>query len=162
MNRPMEHLTSDMLVAYAAGKLDLADAAAADRHLAGCEGCMSLAAEQTALWKALDAWEAPAVSTDFDRRLYRRIREEVSLSWWQRALETLRPLPLRQVVSLAAAGCLLLVASIFVQRPVQISPIKGSDQTVRVDQVESTLDDLDLLHQFGTPEKVETPHSEKM
>jgi len=84
MNCPMESHNPEMLVAYAAGELDAATAEAFERHMAECAGCRSVAGEQTALWKALDAWEAPPVSLDFDRRLYRRIDEEAGVSWRQR------------------------------------------------------------------------------
>ena len=101
-----------MLMAYAAGTLDPSTAAALEQHLAVCAACRSLADEQIAMWKALDIWEAPSVSPDFDRRLYSRIDSEVRLSWWERLARPFRPMPLRQTLPLAASACLLLMAGL--------------------------------------------------
>src|SRR5580698_2996846 len=160
MNCPMEDQNSETLVAYAAGELDGEAAAAIERHLRGCPACRLMAAEQTALWNTLDIWEAPPVSPDFDRRLYRRIRDEVRLSWWERLSRPFRPMPLRQALPLAATACLLVIASFLVQQPDKLAPSYPRGEVVRADQVERTLDDLELLRQFGTANQAEASHSE--
>ena len=66
-----------MLLAHTSRKLDAERAAVLEEHLANCPACREYAAAQFAVWEALDAWEAPEVSADFDRRLYARIDEEV-------------------------------------------------------------------------------------
>jgi len=162
MNCPMEHRKPETLVAYAAGELDGETAASIERHLRVCPGCRLWVAEQAALWKTLDIWEAPAVSADFDRRLYRRVAGEVRLSWWERLTRTLRPMPLRQILPLAATACLLLIASFLVQQPDQLAPPHPGAGLVRADQVERTLDDLELLRQFGAGNQVEAPHADTM
>jgi anti-sigma factor RsiW len=162
MNCPMEDRNSETLVAYAAGELDRETAASIERHLSVCQACRSTAAEQAALWNTLDTWEAPPVSSDFDRRLYRRIREEVRLSWWERLSRAFRPMPLRQALPLLATACLLLIASFLVRQPDRIAPSRPSSEVVRADQVERTLDDLELLRQFGTASQAETPHADTM
>lgn len=158
----MEMGNPELLVAYAAGQLDLEAKMKLERHLAGCPKCRSLAAEQAALWKALDAWEAPPVSPDFDRRLYRRIHEEVRHSWWERVSRPFRPMPLRQALPLTATACLLLMASLLVKHPGNLHPVEPRAETVRVEQVERTLDDLELLDQFSTPGQVESTGSGTM
>jgi anti-sigma factor RsiW len=162
MNCPMEDRNPEKLVAYAAGELDRETAAAVERHLSVCPACRSLAAEQAALWNTLDIWEAPPVSPEFDRRLYRRIRDEVRLSWWERLSRPFRPMPLRQALPLVATACLLLIASFLVQQPDKLDPVQPSGEVVRADQVERTLDDLELLRQFGTANQAETPPSDTM
>ena len=162
MNCPMETGNSELLVAYAGGELNLEAEAALERHLAACTACRSLAAEQAALWKALDGWEAPPISPDFDRRLYRRIREEVRFSWWERVSRPFRPMPLRQALPLTATACLLLMASLLVKHPGNLRPVEPRSETVRVEQVERTLDDLELLHQFGMPSPAESNQSGTM
>ena len=72
--------------------------------------------------EALDAWEAMPVSTDFDRRLYRRIEEEKArATWWSRLVRPFRPMfeaPLMsRSVPLAAAACLLVLAGVILERP---------------------------------------------
>jgi anti-sigma factor RsiW len=162
MNCPMEDRNPEKLVAYAAGELDRETAAAIERHLSVCPACRSLAAEQAALWNTLDIWEAPPVSSEFDRRLYRRIRDEVRLSWWERLSRPFRPMPLRQALPLGAAACLLVIASFLVQQPDKLAPVQPSSEVVQADQVERTLDDLELLRQFGTANQAETPPFDTM
>jgi len=162
MNCPMEDRHSETLVAYAAGELDRETAAAIERHLSVCPACRSMAAEQAALWNTLDIWEAPPVSSDFDRRLYGRIRNEARLSWWERLSRPFRPMPLRQALPLAATTCLLVIASFLVQQPDKLAPVQPSSEVVQADQVERTLDDLELLRQFGTANQAETPPFDTM
>jgi len=162
MNCPIANRNPGMLVAYAAGELDPGTAGALKRHLDGCAACRSMAADQTAVWKALDAFEAPAVSPDFDRRLYRRIDEGLRRWWWERLTRPFRPTPLRQVLPLTATAGLLLMAGLLLQHPGQIAPVAQRGQIVRADQVESTLDDLDLLRQFGTADSAESVHPDAM
>jgi anti-sigma factor RsiW len=137
------------LVEYAAGKLEPESAAAVESHLAECSRCHALASAQASLWKTLDAWETPPVSADFDRRLYRRIGEDLRLSWWERISRPFRPMPLRQAVPLTATACLLLMAGLLLEHPSRIKQAESHKEKVRVEQVERTLDDMDLLHQFG-------------
>lgn len=155
MDCPLEHRNSELLVAYAAGELDVESARALERHLDGCAACDSLAAEQAAVWKALDAWEAPPVSLDFDQRLDRRVRAEVRFSWWERLWRPLRPVPIWQALPLAAAACMLLIGGLILRFPGKVGPAAPRAETVRVDQVERTLDDLELLRQFGVASHVE-------
>src|SRR5450755_308988 len=107
MNCPIENRNPDVLMAYVAGQLDTVTSGALERHLAGCAACRSFAAKQAALWKTLDAWEAPAVSLDFDRRLYHRIEAEAPASLWERITGSFRFLPLRQALPLTAVAGLL-------------------------------------------------------
>lgn len=162
----METRNSELPIAYAAGELDAAAAAAFERHLEICPACQELANAQRAVWEAMDAWEAPPVSADFDQRLYRRIRrEEAQPTWWERFLRLAVPLPLRQVVPLAATACLLLVAGLMVQDRHTAPPLRSAPAIVQVDQVENTLDDLDLLRQFNaadTASPAAAQHSDTM
>jgi hypothetical protein len=111
--------------------------------------CRTRAAEQAALWRTLDTWEAPPVSANFDRAFFQRICEEEQLSWWARLWRPLRPPPMQRALPLTAAACLLLIAGLIFERSETMRPARPARETVRVDQVERTLDDLDLLHQFG-------------
>jgi anti-sigma factor RsiW len=163
MNCPIEDHNPEILIAHAAGTLDPVTARALEQHLGGCSACRSLAAAQAALWKALDVWEAPAVSPDFDRRLYRRIEQQVRLSWWERMVRPFRAMPLSQALPLTASAGLLLMAGLILQRnpgPPQVAPPHG--EVVRANQVERTLDDLDLLLQFGTSDSAKSGHHNAM
>jgi hypothetical protein len=122
-----------------------------------------MATDQMAVWKALDAWEAPPISADFNRRLYRRIDEGAPMSWWGRCTRAFRLMPLRQVLPLSATAGLLLMAGLIMQHPATIGPAAAKQAPiVRADQVESTLDDLDLLRQFGTANSTEGAHPDAL
>lgn len=162
MNCPIESRNPEMLVAFAAAELDLETAGALERHLAACPACRSLAAEQAAVWKALDAWEAPPVSPDFDQRLYRRIGGDAPASWWQRVTSLFRPLPLRRALPLTAIAGLLLMAGLLLQHQGKVAPVEPRGESVRAKQVETTLDDLELLQQFGAAGSAESGHPDAM
>jgi anti-sigma factor RsiW len=162
MNCPIKSRNPEVLVGFAAGELDPETARALEQHLTGCAACRSMAAHQTAVWKALDAWEAPAVSPDFDRRLYRRIDEAARFSWWERLTRAFRRMPLRQAVPLTASAGLLLMAGLLLHHPGPIAPAAPRGEVVRANQVERTLDDLDLLRQFGPADSTESTHPHAM
>ncbi len=71
---------AELLLAHVSRTLDAERAAVLEEHMARCAACRDYYAAQLAVWAALDHWEAPPVSADFDRRLYRRI-EAVSRPW---------------------------------------------------------------------------------
>ena len=143
---------AEILLRYCARKLDPATTAVLERHMQTCPACRNFQEEQQAVWRALDAWEAMPASSDFDRRLYRRIDELDQVAWWRRWVMPVRPMLVRQGVPLAAAA-FLIIAGILLERPADISapsPRPGVRvESVAADQVERTLDDFDLLQQFG-------------
>jgi anti-sigma factor RsiW len=157
MKCPIEiHGNQELLVAYSAHKLDPQTEANVERHLAACPECREFHAGQDALWQALDAWEAVPVSADFNRRLYRRIEDETRReSWWSRLVWAFRPLVGGSLISrgvpLAAAACLLVLAGVILDRAnVVIVPEDYAEriESIQPDQVESTLDDMEMLRQF--------------
>jgi anti-sigma factor RsiW len=140
--------TAETLLAYASRKLDAGTAAVLEKHMEICPACREFAAGQRAVWEALDVWEAAPVSSDFDRRLYRRIAERVS--WWELLIRPLRPAMARRFVAVAAVACTVLLASLLLDRPVGPPPAPAAAQVeaVQPDQVEHALDDMDMLAQF--------------
>ena len=157
MNCPIEtHDNPGLLLAYCAQKLDPETQTLLERHLAACPACREFQAGQQAVWQALDAWEAVPVSADFNRRLYRRIEEEAAhASWWSRLARPFRamfeaPLMSRSV-PLAAAACLLVLAGVILQQPNNVTVSEESAEraeSIQPDQVERTLDDMEMLRQF--------------
>ena len=157
MKCPIEtHENAELLLAYCARKLDPETQILLERHLAACPACRQFQAGQEAVWQALDAWEAMPVSTDFDRRLYRRIEEETArASWWSRLVRPFRPMfeaPLmNRSVPLAAAACLLVLAGVILERPNNVPASEDFAErieSIQPDQVERTLDDMEMLQQF--------------
>ncbi|HZT32574.1 MAG TPA: zf-HC2 domain-containing protein [Bryobacteraceae bacterium] len=156
---------AETLLAYCANRLDPAQAAALERHMRSCAACRSFQEAQQTVWEALDTWEAPPVPADFDRRLYQRIEAE-GYTWWQRLFQPFRPVLLRQGLPLAAAACLLVMAGIIAQRPGERRPAPAPPavrvESVQAEQVERTLDDLELLHQFTEATGVEKHSPDSM
>ena len=135
---------AELLLDYCARRLDPERTAILDAHMSVCEACRRLRDGQQALWASLDQWEAAEVSADFDRRLYRRIEaEESGLRWWQRVF--VRPaIPLTATAGLALAVGFLLHHP--ANSPVSPDPVPAAAD---VEQVERTLEDLDMLRQLN-------------
>jgi anti-sigma factor RsiW len=141
--------TSEILLAYSAGRLDPEAVAAVERHLASCPACRETFEEQRAVWEALDGWDAAAVAPDFDRRLYGRIEREASgARWWR--IAPAGPALVRRWLPFAAAAGLLLAAGGLLDYGTPSEAREARFEFIRADQVERTLEDLELLHAFTT------------
>jgi anti-sigma factor RsiW len=143
---------AELLLAYCTRKLDAESTAILERHMEMCPACREFASGQRAVWEALDAWEAEPVTLDFDRRLYRRVEQEVS--WWNLVMRPLRPVLVRQGLPIAAAACLLVMAGLLLERPASAPPA-AQPQSAQVDalqpdQVEHALDTLHMLGEFSS------------
>ena len=141
---------AEILMDYCARTLNPARKAEVDRHLENCAECRRVVAAQSELWETLERWTPPAVSENFDARLYARIaREQTEPAWrrWMRRyLQPATPVAFwKPAVSLAAAGAVLAVALAVhtPQRP-EAAPQMHAD-TVDIEQVAKALDDLDML-----------------
>jgi len=141
---------ADLLLSYSARKLNPESTAVLEAHMAVCPQCREFRDSQRVLWEALDQWEARPVSADFDRRLYRKIEEQERLGWWQRLFGSGRPMFLRPALPLAAAACLVLVAGFIIDSPGRVAaPVAENPQVREVEQVERTLEDMEMLRQFN-------------
>jgi anti-sigma factor RsiW len=142
---------AELLLSYSARRLNPESTSILEAHMELCPACREFRDGQHALWEALDQWEARPVSADFDRRLYRKIEEQEQLGWWSRVFGSMRPMMLRPALPLAAMACLVLVAGFIIDEPGKMpAPAAESSPVVReVEQVERTLDDLEMLRQFN-------------
>jgi hypothetical protein len=159
MKCPLETGKSpELLLEYPTGRLDPAVQVALEEHVAVCADCRQAIEGHTAVWEALDSWEAAPVSMDFNHRLWQKIdRAEAS-----RAFFSLRRFDLSRFnVSWKPAlpVALLLVAGAFMfqgsHEPFPIQSVAGTSGVTftEVDQVESALDDLQLLQQLDSVTK---------
>ena len=151
MNCPLDSPgTSQTLLDYGSRKLDAAGTAIFESHMENCAACREAAAGQRALFDALDRWEAAPVSPGFDRRLYRRIEQEVS--FWDMLVRPFRPLMIRRGLPVAAAACLLVVAGALIEQPAG-TPVASKDsaqvESVQPEQVEQALDAMEMLSEFS-------------
>ena len=173
--RSEEH--TDHLLAYVAGQLRGEAAATLELHMLACEDCAAFGKQQASVWNLLDAWEPRAVSADFDRRLYAKIDAAESASWLDRTLasisEFLRPVFARPAFPLAAAS-FVIVAGFVLDHPGKLLNSTTNQASLHVssveinkvvvDQVEATLDDMEMLRQFDpkTDEGSKESHSKSM
>lgn len=147
MKCPMEcGEMSEVLLAYCARRLEPETAAIVERHIASCAACRRVCDGQRAVWEALEAWEAIPVAPDFDRRLSGRIEWEAAASWWAKA--RLGKGLARRGLPLAAAACLLM-AAVGIMEPWGKRGEESAATAMQADQVERTLEDLELLDAFS-------------
>lgn len=143
---------AELLLNFVAGRLDAEAKARLERHLEVCPACREFAGGQKAVWEALDAWELPPVSPDFDRRLYDRIERDVS--WWDRIATPFRLAQVRRGWPIAAVASLALVAGIIavdrstaVKQPAQKASIQM--ESLRPDQVDGAIEDMQMLQEIN-------------
>jgi len=142
---------AEILVAYSSRVLNGGDTELLEAHLQCCSACREFVSGQRAVWEALDGWEAPPVTADFDRRLFGRIEGEVS--WWQRTLGRMGfPLVYRALLPVTAVACLVMVG-VLLERPapprVPPQPVTAQVDGLQPDQVVHALDEMEVLDQFN-------------
>ncbi|MEO8592558.1 MAG: hypothetical protein ABI759_04480 [Candidatus Solibacter sp.] len=134
------------------------------RHIAECAVCRAFTEQQRSVWEAMDTWEAAPVSADFDQRLYRRIAAQTS--WWERLLLPLRQASFGRSIPAAAMAGLLVMAGIVLVRP-GVSPVApparavehAQGETLQPEQVEYTLDSMEVLEEFSQRVRPDAPES---
>ena len=153
MNCPIRNEeTADLLLAYTARRLDPVKTAMLEDHMTVCGDCADFRAGQELVWQALDAWEAPPVAADFNRRLYQRIEADAAAPWYKRLFHS--PVAMWKPMVPLAAACLLVVAGFVLDHPMSVqSPNPAPQMHItepQAAQVETALDDLQLLHQLDS------------
>jgi hypothetical protein len=144
-----------LLLDYCAHRLSADTAAAFERHIAVCDACGLAATDQQRVWSTLETWEAAPISADFDRALYARIDQHDRRNWWQHIGDRLaHGVGWKPAVSVAAA-CVTLIAAIVISVPDRRPniPLQESSRIDSLDaeQVERTLEDLEMLKQLSLP-----------
>ncbi len=139
---------ADILLDYCNRKLSIEATAALERHIENCDACASFASAQRLVWSALDTWEAIPPSEDFDRKLYQRIEQHEQSGWWKR-------FRWKPAMPFAAAG-VTAVAAMFLYAPVTLHETSRVE-TIEPEQVERTLEDLEMLKQLSL-----TPGSQRL
>jgi hypothetical protein len=152
MNCPVSTGNPEVLLEFSARRLDAEAAEVLARHMASCPECARFADEQSQVWNALDEFEATPVSEDFDARLYARIDAEAKRGFWTRVLGD--RFAWKPAVSFAGALATAAVAVVLAVPPNRADqPSVTSPDAARAEldaeQVERTLEDLDMLRQLG-------------
>ncbi|QOY88087.1 hypothetical protein [Paludibaculum fermentans] len=120
--------------------------ASLEEHIANCFFCIEFCAEQQRVWNALDAWEPGPVDTRFDARLLARI--EARPNWKVRLRQWLGEISWKPV--LPAAAVLAAYFVIVAPQPQDQQPLMAGTE---VQQVEQTLQDLEMLQQLKLSNK---------
>jgi len=145
----------EWLLEYSAGRLDPVHTALVERHVEICQDCARFVEAQVVVWNALGRWEPEQVSPDFNRRLYHRIEQARSATWLNRVFRPLHPL-WRPALPLAAT-CLLIVLGVALHLPRAVMNPGASPsrvESIEPEQVERTLDDMQMLRELAlTPQQ---------
>jgi anti-sigma-K factor RskA len=155
---------AELILDYCAQKLDADAVISLERHIAGCGDCARVVEAQRAVWEALDAYETlPAVSENFDERLWARIEQSENRSWWRKLLDG-PALGWGSILSwkpamVTAAACASVFAVMVVVQQQQPSsqatdrpPVVEKammERAVDLEQVEGGIEDIDMLKQLG-------------
>jgi anti-sigma factor RsiW len=171
MNCPLlSDQTADLLLDYSAGRLDPTRAIPLEKHMDNCDRCAAFRLSQTEVWAALDAWEPEPVSVAFNRALWQKIDREVHAPWYRKLADQLRFGAWKPAFPLAAAALVVAAGFAFDHHGGATSKLAvnfpgnfASNQAVNpgvtsaslseADQVEKTLDDLQLLRQLDAASK---------
>jgi len=139
---------ASILLDYLDRRLSAEAMAEMDRHAAACASCRQAIQMQRQVWAALDGWEPEPVSAHFNRRLYERIEAENRKPWWNKAAGWLTAKPAFPAAALAMA----VVAVLLLRMPPAGSPESTKaklDSVVDIEQVDRTLDEMEMLRQLG-------------
>jgi anti-sigma-K factor RskA len=147
---------ADVLLDYANRKLAPEMAAIFEQHVEVCAACQEFIAAQREVWSALDAFESMPVSPDFDDRLWARIEQEESRPWWAKAWSwmTAGGTAMWRPLAPVAAGLVLAVGLYLApadREPVG-EPLAKAVERLDAEQVETTLEDLEMLRQLAVTE----------
>jgi anti-sigma factor RsiW len=159
MNCPLQTEETDLLLDYSAGRLDARKTAVLAQHMESCAACASFRKEQKAVWDALDLWEPAPVSVDFNRRLWQRIDAAAADPWYTSLAESLLFANWKPVIPLTAA-ILVIAAGFLLDHPATRNPA-SSISVKEADQVEQTLDDIQLLNQLDAVMPVSAPDDKR-
>jgi hypothetical protein len=129
--------------------LDSARSASLADHIRDCPVCGAFHASRQSVDRALDLWEPPPISADFDRRLYSRIGQEAS--WWDLLLRPFRVAFTARVLPVAAAAALLFAAGVWIERPGALPPPPRTAEVEALpsDQAEHALQDMEMMQEFS-------------
>ncbi|MGC4048847.1 MAG: hypothetical protein QM757_04910 [Paludibaculum sp.] len=131
---------------YCAGRLDESQKVLLEEHIANCLYCQKFCDAQNAVWTSLEAWEPGPVDAQFDARLMARI--EAPPTWRMTLRRWMGELSWKPVLPAAA-----VLAAYFVVVAPQPQPQQPLVAGAEVQQVEQTLQDLEMLQQLKLSNK---------
>ena len=162
--------SSELALDYMSGRLALEAVEELERHCEECPECREFFAAGRAVREALDGWEAPAITPEFDRRLRERIAaEQARRSWWRKWLAPLSPGTPKPALALASLAVIVAAAALlWAPAPSGRETARGAPEGVDVEQIEQVVEDLDMLYLLDPavleqgPAQPGTPEPEKI
>jgi anti-sigma factor RsiW len=151
MSCPLEKKKGEeILLDYCAHTLEPARALEFEKHIESCADCRRAVEAQSEVWQLLGGWKPAPVPADFDARLYARIAREAESPAWRRWLRRILnpavPVALWKPAVPIAVACAVLAVGFLVRTPDVRQPAQQIRvEKVDIEQVERTLEDLDLL-----------------
>lgn len=149
--------TAGLLLEYLDRRLEPSVAARVERHVAVCGDCQRVVEAQRAVWNALDEWEPARISSDFNERLFARLEAEKAKPGWFASLRAFAQTHFSMRAAIPAALACTLLAGVFAFRA--SIPSGGTDTStesqIDVEQVETTLADIDALQQLGVSQQAD-------
>ena len=124
--------------------------AALAEHIRSCRECSEFSAARRSIDLALDRWEAPAVSTDFDRRLYQRI--ERGVPWWEFLTRPFGARVTSHRMVVGAAAVVMVAVGLWIERPSRVAAPPQRSAAVEAlppEQAEHALEDMETIQEFG-------------
>lgn len=146
----------DILLDYCAGKLAPEASVTFERHMETCADCRMVVNAQKSAWNDLDFLEAMPISADFDRKLYARIEQYENSSWWSKLWNrgALQPFSFGPAVPIATV-CVTVFAAVMLYLPASAPkmdiPAPNKIESSEIDQLERTLEDMEMLNQVAPP-----------
>ncbi len=158
MSCPIYDESPDLLMDFAAGKLDWESKQRMDVHVSKCAICHEALAAQTMVWKALDEWDAAPVSMDFDAKLYARIETQHATVWGNlKSLLLPATTWFRWQPAIGMAGVGALFLAVFLLRTP--APADHGDgvrmESHEIEQAELALDDVEMVDKLFAESKGE-------
>ena len=149
INCPSRRKETTLFLDYASGRLSAAEAAVVAQHANECDDCAAALLEYSSVSDALDFWDAPPVSPQFNRRLWDRIEAAADAPFYVRVVDWFRFHSLKPAIPVAAAALIIAVGFLF-DHPSGIKnpPANNRVSATEADQAERALDDLQLLRQL--------------
>lgn len=145
----------ELLLGYCSAMLELDTARTFERHIQGCDHCRELVEMQKLLDETLVDWQAPPAASNFDQKLFARIRleQEAAQPWWRQYLSF--QFGWKPLIPIALASIALLI---LLTRSFETSDTSPQAEAIRADeieQVERALDDMEALQALHQQDGVE-------
>ncbi len=138
--------SAEVLLDFVSRRLEPEAAAVFQKHVDLCPACQAFVGTQSAVWQALDAFEAMPVSEDFDRKLWARIEREEREPWWKR----ISGFDAIWKPAIAVAAMALVMLGLWMRpAPPPAGTASHAEMNLDVEQIDRTLEDMEMLRELG-------------